>query len=34
VALAETKTILSELHYVRTLLRDVENELGPAWNPS
>ena len=33
-ALAETKTILSELHYVRTLLRDVENELGPAWNPS
>jgi molecular chaperone HscB len=27
-ALAETKTILSELHYVRTLLRDVEKELG------
>ena len=26
-ALAETKTILSELHYVRTLLRDVEKEL-------
>lgn len=33
-ALAETKTILSELHYVRTLLRDVEKELGPAWNAS
>lgn len=32
--LAETKNILSELHYVRTLLRDVDNELGPAWNPS
>ena len=28
--LAETKQILSELHYVRTLLRDVERELGPA----
>ncbi len=26
-ALVETKTILSELHYVRTLLRDVEKEL-------
>ena len=26
-ALAETKRILSELHYVRTLLRDVEKEL-------
>ncbi len=26
-ALAETKGILSELHYVRTLLRDVEKEL-------
>ncbi len=26
-ALAETKTILSELHYLRTLLRDVEKEL-------
>jgi molecular chaperone HscB len=26
-ALAETKKILSELHYVRTLLRDVEKEL-------
>lgn len=31
-ALAETKTILSELHYVRTLLRDVDKELGAAWN--
>lgn len=31
-ALAETKKILSELHYVRTLLRDVEKELGAAWN--
>ena len=30
-ALAETKKILSELHYVRTLLRDVEKELGAAW---
>ena len=33
-ALAETKQILSELHYLRTLLRDVEKELGPAWNAS
>ena len=33
-ALAETKVSLSELHYVRTLLRDVEKELGPAWNAS
>jgi len=33
-ALAETKKILSELHYVRTLLRDVDKELGPAWNAS
>jgi len=31
-ALAETKAILSELHYVRTLLRDVEKELEPQWN--
>jgi molecular chaperone HscB len=31
-ALAETKSILSELHYLRTLLRDVEKELGTAWN--
>jgi len=31
-ALAETKKILSELHYVRTLLRDVDKELGAAWN--
>ena len=31
-ALGETKQILSELHYVRTLLRDVEKELGAAWN--
>lgn len=30
-ALAETKRILSELHYVRTLLRDVDRELGAAW---
>jgi molecular chaperone HscB len=29
-ALAETKAILSELHYIRTLLRDVEKELEPA----
>jgi molecular chaperone HscB len=28
--LAETKQILSELHYIRTLLRDVEKELEPA----
>ena len=33
-ALADTKKILSELHYLRTLLRDVEKELGPAWNAS
>lgn len=33
-ALAETKAILSELHYLRTLLRDVDKELGPAWNAS
>ena len=33
-ALADLKKILSELHYVRTLLRDVEKELGPAWNAS
>ena len=31
-ALAETKRILSELHYVRTLLRDVDREMGAAWN--
>ncbi len=28
--LADTKTILSELHYLRTLLRDVEKELGAS----
>ncbi len=33
-ALAETKAILSELHYVRTLLRDVDKELGDAWSAS
>jgi hypothetical protein len=32
--LAETKSILSELHYLRTLIRDVEKELGPEWNAS
>lgn len=31
-ALAETKHILSELHYLRTLVRDVERELEPQWN--
>ena len=31
-ALADTKTILSELHYLRTLLRDVDRELGAVWN--
>lgn len=31
-ALAETKRILSELHYLRTLARDVERELEPRWN--
>ncbi len=31
-ALAETKAILSELAYVRTLLRDVEKELEPQWS--
>lgn len=30
--LAETKAILSELHYVRTLLRDVDKELEPQWS--
>ena len=30
-ALGETKAILSELHYVRTLMRDVEKELEPEW---
>jgi molecular chaperone HscB len=30
-ALAETKSVLSELHYLRTLLRDVEKELEPEW---
>ena len=29
---AEAKKILAELHYVRTLLRDVDRELGAAWN--
>lgn len=33
-ALAETKEILSELHYLRTLIRDVEKELEPEWNAS
>ena len=32
--LAETKSILSELHYLRTLVRDVEKELEPGWNAS
>lgn len=31
-ALAETKKILSELHYLRTLIRDVEKELEPQWS--
>lgn len=31
-ALADTKKILAELHYLRTLLRDVDRELGAAWN--
>ncbi len=31
-ALAETKKILSELHYVRTLLRDVDREMGASWS--
>jgi molecular chaperone HscB len=31
-ALTETKAILSELHYVRTLMRDVDKELEPEWN--
>lgn len=30
--LAEIKRILSELHYVRTLARDVDKELEPQWN--
>ena len=33
-ALAETKAILSELHYLRTLVRDVEKELETEWNGS
>ncbi len=32
--LAETKAVLSELHYLRTLARDVEKELAPEWNES
>ena len=31
-ALGETKRLLSEIHYLRTLVRDVEKELDPAWN--
>ncbi len=31
-AIGETKAVLSELHYVRTLLRDVEKELEPQWS--
>jgi len=31
-ALADTKKILSELHYLRTLIRDVEKELEPQWS--
>jgi molecular chaperone HscB len=31
-AMGETKMVLSELHYVRTLLRDVEKELEPQWS--
>ena len=34
VTLAEIKRILSELHYVRTLVRDVDKELEPEWNAS
>ncbi len=30
--LVEIKRILSELHYVRTLMRDVDKELEPQWN--
>ncbi len=33
-ALADIKRILSELHYVRTLARDVDKELEPQWNAS
>jgi Fe-S protein assembly co-chaperone HscB len=32
--LAEIKRLLSELHYVRTLARDVDKELEPEWNAS
>ena len=31
-ALGRTKAVLSELHYMRTLLRDVEKELEPQWS--
>jgi molecular chaperone HscB len=31
-AIGEAKALLSELHYVRTLLRDVEKELEPQWS--
>ncbi len=31
-ALDATKALLSELHYVRTLLRDVDKELEPQWS--
>jgi hypothetical protein len=33
-SLADIKRILSELHYVRTLVRDVDKELEPEWNAS
>ncbi len=33
-SLAETKALLSELHYLRTLIRDVEQELEPEWSAS
>jgi molecular chaperone HscB len=32
--LTETKAVLSELHYLKTLVRDVDKELDPAWNVS
>jgi molecular chaperone HscB len=32
--LGETKQVLSELHYLRTLIRDVEKELEPEWSAS
>jgi molecular chaperone HscB len=33
-SLAELKRVLAELHYLRTLVRDVDKELEPTWTAS